>query len=218
MDDTPKYVLCSLINKYGRSICGEAGRLEGMLRDLCGEYKKEIFVMVHALKGGVADALIGAEGQIPVVAIINTQAARLSERYGFSMEISLWATGTWAEALGILTDAPPFPSGLENSVAKCRAVDDELIMESIMMLGDNRLDVRTDAAMRLIDTGEYAVPFLISWISNPDQGIRWRIAFILGEIGSPESIKSLDKMVSDPSGAVREIAGEAICKIDHKKR
>lgn len=214
MDDTPKYVLCSLISKYGKSICNEPGRLEGMLRDLCGAYNKEIFVLIHALRGGVAEALVRTESSIPLSAVITTQATHLSEIYGFSMEISRWASESWAEALGIQADKAPRSPVSSRGISPNRVADDESIMKSVILLGDDRLDLRADAAEQLINTGEYAVPFLISRISNPDPGIRWRIAFILGEIGSPESMKTLRTMLKDPSGVVREVAGEALDKIE----
>lgn len=52
MNDTPREKLCEIIATYGRAVCDEPRRCEGLLKDYCSEYKREVFVLVSALLYG----------------------------------------------------------------------------------------------------------------------------------------------------------------------
>ena len=60
MHDLPRQKLRELIIEYGRSLCDDPRRCEALLKDYCGQYKREIFVLVSALKNRVAEDLINA--------------------------------------------------------------------------------------------------------------------------------------------------------------
>ena len=57
MHDEPRQKLRKLIVQYGRSLCDDPHRCEALLKDYCGQYKREIFVLVSALKNRVAEGL-----------------------------------------------------------------------------------------------------------------------------------------------------------------
>ena len=44
MKNFPRRKLCELITQYGIELCDDPVRCEGLLRDFCGKYKKEIFI------------------------------------------------------------------------------------------------------------------------------------------------------------------------------
>lgn len=50
MQDSVKETLAGLIKKYGTSLIDDSRRVEGLLRDLCGENKLEINALIGALK------------------------------------------------------------------------------------------------------------------------------------------------------------------------
>ena len=59
MNDLPRQKLQFILSQYGRSICDEPKRCEGMLKDLCnGECKREITVLIGALRENVAKDLL----------------------------------------------------------------------------------------------------------------------------------------------------------------
>ncbi len=65
MHDLPRQKLRELITQYGRSLCDDPRRCEALLKDYCGQYKREIFVLVSALKNRVAEDLINASAGVP---------------------------------------------------------------------------------------------------------------------------------------------------------
>ena len=58
MHDLPRQKLRELIIEYGRSLCDDPRRCEALLKDYCGQYKREIFVLINALKAKIACELI----------------------------------------------------------------------------------------------------------------------------------------------------------------
>jgi hypothetical protein len=54
MSDLPRQRLCEIVGKYGTSLCDELLRCEGLLRDLCGEHRREIHAQIDALMERVA--------------------------------------------------------------------------------------------------------------------------------------------------------------------
>ena len=64
MHDEPRQKLRELIIEYGRSLCDDPRRCEALLKDYCGQYKREIFVLVSALKSRVAEDLAKSEEKI----------------------------------------------------------------------------------------------------------------------------------------------------------
>ena len=49
MNDGPRQTLRELVARYGRGLCSDARRCEGLLRDLCGGHRREINILVSAL-------------------------------------------------------------------------------------------------------------------------------------------------------------------------
>ena len=55
MNNQPRQKLRELIIEYGRLLCDDPRRCEALLKDYCGQHKREIFVLISALKNHVAD-------------------------------------------------------------------------------------------------------------------------------------------------------------------
>jgi hypothetical protein len=70
MNDLPRQKLKEIIIQYGRSLCDEPQRCEGLLRDLCGQYQKEIAVLVGALKERVPADLLASQNSTPPVVFL----------------------------------------------------------------------------------------------------------------------------------------------------
>lgn len=98
-------VLVRIITEHGRSLAGDPRRCEALLRDYCGQYKREINVLVGALKEGVALDLIGNSAALPARVLVAQLARRLQDNLGFSEAPSKWAVQSWALALGVTTTA-----------------------------------------------------------------------------------------------------------------
>ncbi len=46
MNDVPRQKLSEILSRYGQSVCDDPKRCESLLLDLCGEHRREIFVLV----------------------------------------------------------------------------------------------------------------------------------------------------------------------------
>ena len=85
MTDQPRGTLCELIATYGRALCDDLRRCEALLRDLCGTHRREIHVLVSALRERVAADLLAASEGVPrevLRARLTQPAARQSRAHG----------------------------------------------------------------------------------------------------------------------------------------
>jgi len=51
--------------RFGQALSEDPCRCEALLRDLCGQHKREITVLIRALKQRVATDLLGASAGLP---------------------------------------------------------------------------------------------------------------------------------------------------------
>ncbi|HEX5731985.1 MAG TPA: right-handed parallel beta-helix repeat-containing protein [Blastocatellia bacterium] len=97
--------LVRIITEHGRSVVDDPRKCEALLRDYCGQYKREINVLVAALKERVALDLTTDSAALPPKVLMARLARRLQDNLGFSEAASKWAVESWALALGVTTTA-----------------------------------------------------------------------------------------------------------------
>lgn len=107
MNNSVRQTLSEIINKYGLSLADDPRRCEALLRDLCGQYKKEINVLVGALRERVAVDLMAPSAALPEGVLRARLTRRLRDDLGLSEEASRWAVESWAVALGAASIAEP---------------------------------------------------------------------------------------------------------------
>ena len=107
MNDEPRQRLRELIVEYGRSLCDDPNRCEALLKDYCGIYKREIFVLVAALKKRVTYDMMKSSAGVPQELVIGRICKRLEYELGLTSEASRWAAESWALALGFTTAPSP---------------------------------------------------------------------------------------------------------------
>jgi hypothetical protein len=105
MNNVPRQMLRRIIAKYGNDLCGDARRCKGLLKDLCGEYRREINVLTNAIEERVPLDLLAAGNSMPRELFITRLAKRLEDNLGLTTEASHWAVDSWALALGIITES-----------------------------------------------------------------------------------------------------------------
>lgn len=107
MNDLPRQKLRELILEHGRSLCDDPRRCEALLKDYCGAYKREIFVLVNALKKGITSDLIKMQSnEVPETIIWSRAKQRLEDDLAMSAEATHWALDSWAFALGVIVPPP----------------------------------------------------------------------------------------------------------------
>ncbi|WP_375328734.1 DUF1036 domain-containing protein [Microcystis sp. BLCC-F210] len=103
MNDLPRQKLCEIITEYGQDVSDNPQRCEGLLKDFCGQYSKEVFLLVNALKKGVATELLKSQNQIPQAVILSKLTKRLQDELGIAEESAYWAVDSWGLALGVIS-------------------------------------------------------------------------------------------------------------------
>jgi hypothetical protein len=105
MNDAPRQTLRELVARHGPDLCSDARRCEGLLRDLSGEHRREINLIVSALKERVPLDLLAARGSVPHGVLLTRLSKRLEDQLAVTEQAARWAVESWALALGVVTDA-----------------------------------------------------------------------------------------------------------------
>jgi hypothetical protein len=100
MEDIPRQKLIQIVSQNGHDIYRDSKRLEALLKDLCGEYKREVNLLIGALRERVPDDLLASSEGMPIDVVSARLAQRLHENLGFAEEFARWAVDAWGEALG----------------------------------------------------------------------------------------------------------------------
>lgn len=105
INQTPRDTLTRIIAQHGLAICDQPKRVEGLLRDLCGAYRREINIISGAHGEGVAaDLLRAGKSGVPREALLARLTGRLQENLAYTPEAARWAVDTWAVALGVVLE------------------------------------------------------------------------------------------------------------------
>jgi uncharacterized membrane protein YkvA (DUF1232 family) len=107
VDDFPRQKLCEIIAQYGPAICEDRRRLEALLNDLCGEYRREINLLISALKERVPEDLQHVPDGMPLPVLIAQLTQRLQDTLGLTQESAQWAVTTWGVCLGVAVPNQP---------------------------------------------------------------------------------------------------------------
>ena len=106
MNDAPRQKLREIIQRHGRDVIENPRRLENLLRDYCGEFRREISVLTMALEEhAVADLLDAPASALPHKVVRARLAQRLCDNLALSDAAAHWSIESWAWALGLISDA-----------------------------------------------------------------------------------------------------------------
>ena len=97
MNNEVRQILCDLLAHYGHSICNDPYRCKALLKDYCGQQKREISILIASIKAQIPRDLINASKGFHIFKpnLIN----RLHEHHGIAHEFTEWAVDSWAFAL-----------------------------------------------------------------------------------------------------------------------
>ena len=101
MQDIVRSKLTELVGRFGLDLCNDARRCEALLRDVCGEHKREINALVSAIRDGAGTELRQPSAGVPKELIIARLTKRLHENFGLVEDLARWAVESWAVALGV---------------------------------------------------------------------------------------------------------------------
>jgi Right handed beta helix region len=105
MNDFPRQKLRDVVARHGHSVINEPRRCEGLLRDYCGAYRREIAVLMSALEERVVADLLAPGKGMPRAALLARLAQRLRDNMAMEEAAARWAVHSWALALGVVSSA-----------------------------------------------------------------------------------------------------------------
>lgn len=103
ISDIPRQELCILVANFGRGLCDDPQRCEALLRDYCGTYRREIALLVNAMREQVPAELMSTEGKVPYAILRSRLVKKLEENLAITTEAAEWSVDAWAAALEINT-------------------------------------------------------------------------------------------------------------------
>lgn len=104
ISDVPRQKLCEIVGRFGNAVADNPRRCEGLLRDYCGSYRREIHALVNALQEKTAEELLSASDGVPKEVLIGRLVRRLEDFRGLDKELAHWAVVSWGIALGRFTE------------------------------------------------------------------------------------------------------------------
>lgn len=129
MHDLPRQKLIEIVTdrkavlaRTGRDVTTDAKLCEALLRDLCGEHRREISVLVAAQKERVAVDLLSSQDGVPREVLLTRLTQRLQDNLGLTEEAARWAVDSWALALGLKLSQPVATSAPVKSANPALAV------------------------------------------------------------------------------------------------
>src|SRR5262245_53622228 len=95
--------LCQILAAYGPSLHSDPRRCENLLRDLCPQNKRELNVLIGALREGIPADLAAPAQKKTAIGAIGRFSKRLEDNLALAEGPARWAVESWALALGVVT-------------------------------------------------------------------------------------------------------------------
>jgi formylglycine-generating enzyme required for sulfatase activity len=132
--------VCSMVERFGPEVVLDVRRCEGLLRDLCAHFPRELNVLLAGLRASIPQELhrTPVDGRGVAAARL---ARKLEDDYAMAPEAARWAVESWMVALSDVTSNPAPPGttpsssspGLRNAASP---VGSRLIAETERLLDE----------------------------------------------------------------------------------
>ena len=99
MNELVRQKLREIVQQHGRPPLTDPRLCESLLKDYCGQYKKEIFVLVCAVREQVAADLLTSQDSMPLEMLHTLLIKRLHHNLSLTEEAARWAVESWSLAL-----------------------------------------------------------------------------------------------------------------------
>jgi hypothetical protein len=107
VNELPRQKICELIGNHPR-IAEDSKLCESLLKDVCGDHRKEINLLVSAVKEQIPQTLSQSQGAFPELVLSNL-VMRMHDSLGLEESSAQWAVASWAIALGVVSPDYKFP-------------------------------------------------------------------------------------------------------------
>jgi len=201
MNDDARTILLTLVSRYGTSIASDPLRCEALLRDTCPRCRREIFVLVNAVRQKVPADLLSPRHSLPPELFRGFLKKRLQDELAFSDEAATWAVETWALALGVDSIKNSANSGL------------------LPGAGDRKQGVTFPEDKKTETDPDQRVEWAAS-LDSRDRAVRRAAVQAMARDPDSETLRLLLTALENPSWNVREAAFDALidagdCAVPH---
>lgn len=97
--------LQEIIGEYGPTLWDDARRFEALLKDLCPQHEREVFLLACAVRQRVPADLLASQNGQPLEVALARLTRRLSEDLFLAEDAARWAVESVAVAVGIASEA-----------------------------------------------------------------------------------------------------------------
>ena len=112
-DEELRRSLGRLVEHHGRAICREPQRLEAMLRDLCPNHRREIFLLVAAVREQIVTEMLHSVDVLADEIVVARGSRKLCETLGLAESSARWAIEAWLPASRLMAAMPDMPPQFE---------------------------------------------------------------------------------------------------------
>lgn len=104
MNNAAREKLREIVARHGRAVIENPKRVEGLLRDYCGEYRREVSVLVMTVEEGIAADMAASVATTPREVLLARMTKRLCDHLALAEPAAGWAVDSWALALGLISE------------------------------------------------------------------------------------------------------------------
>lgn len=101
--------LGAALERFGDRLYTDPALCESVLRDRCGECRREIAVLVAASRSGIPKLLAAEASGTPQSALRARLVQNLMDEHALTNESAAWAVASWMDALGMQPGSAPQP-------------------------------------------------------------------------------------------------------------
>jgi len=196
MHDVPRQKLIALIKRHGTFLSKDAKRCESLLRDACGdEYKREVFVLVYAIKEGIPKDLLNRSPSLSLDDVFARLVQRLHENLGLDKTLAEWVVQTWGIVLEVKATSP---------VSAAEQSNHSSITQSLTKLGPSALKVVSQLKSKMSQPVTQSQPQTEPAISLPKQLERASLPQMPKVTSQPQRLVS-KPVATSPSPTVNPI-------------
>jgi WD40 repeat protein len=101
MQNEVRKALIDTLSTHGQTICENPQQLEHILREQCGDYRREIHLLITALHEHIPTQLLDAQEHTPPSEQLIKLTRHMYDNLGTAEEFGWWTVETWGLALGV---------------------------------------------------------------------------------------------------------------------
>lgn len=139
MNTVAREHLIRLYAEKGDAIARDAQMCEAILLDSCGGCKKEISVIVGAVRCGVASELVARSASSPQSTLRQVLISRMRDEQGFANDAAAWAVDTWRDAIRETTTVPRKQTTPPKAASDKSRLGDTLVEDGFKSFGAQAL-------------------------------------------------------------------------------